>query len=534
MPTYADVVADVLAQSRIEYIFGVPGSLGSVELIEAAAKRDIRYILCSNESSAAVMAGTYGILRRRPGVCSTGVGPGAAAAVLGVTNNWLERAPSLILTDRYSDAQFRSLERQRVDQDLLYRPITKGTFKLAEDAAAVTLRRAVALAMEGRPGPVHVDLPYDVMLAQAPGSAFLPAPDGERHVARAGADHPGLRAAAREIARAQRPVLIAGLQVNRSGEAAERALLAFAERLGAPVFASPAAKGTMPEQHPLAAGTFRGRRGEQALLDKADLLILAGYDPVEIFAPGGWSHPQPVVMLDEVPHLADLIRPRVEVVARLADSLEVLSRAVSPCRGWDTEEVESYRKMCRAPLHPRAGGAMMPGAVIRVAREELPDNGILTADAGNHKVLAGDIWEGRRPLGYHSSNGLGSMAVGLPAALAAKLAEPETPVICLTGDGGFLMRLGDLEVAARERIPVVVIVFNDGWLSTIKLKQDDRGFRRLGTRFGACDFVSVAKGLGCEAARVESERALKDALAQALASWRPWVIDAVISPDGYA
>ncbi|MBI2132713.1 MAG: thiamine pyrophosphate-binding protein, partial [Candidatus Tectomicrobia bacterium] len=224
MPTYADVVASVLAEARIEYIFGVPGSLSSVELIEAAAKRGVRYILCSNESSAAVMAGTYGIFRRRPGVCSTGVGPGAAAAVLGATHNWLERAPCLILTDRYSDAQFRRLERQRVDQDLLYRPVTKGTFKVGADSAAVTMRRALALAMEGRPGPVHVDLPYDVMLAQAPEGALAPAPDGERHIARAGADHPGLQAAAREIARAQRPALIAGLQVNRSGEAAERAL----------------------------------------------------------------------------------------------------------------------------------------------------------------------------------------------------------------------------------------------------------------------------------------------------------------------
>ncbi|MEK6709703.1 MAG: thiamine pyrophosphate-binding protein [Nitrospinota bacterium] len=533
MPTYADVVAGVLAEAQVEFIFGVPGSLSSVELIEAASQRGIRYILCSNESSAAVMAGTYGIFRRRPGVCSTGVGPGAAAAVLGVTNNWLERAPCLILTDRYSDPQFRQLQRQRVDQDLLYRPITKGTFKLAAGAAATTMRQAIRLAMAGRPGPVHVDLPYDVMLAQAPEGASSPAPEGERHIARAGADHPGLQAAAGEIARAQRPVLIAGLQVNRSGEAAERALRALAERLGAPVFNSPAAKGAFPEQHPLAAGTFRGRKEERALLGKADLLVLAGYDPVELFAPGFWDYPQPVVMLDEVPHLEDLIRPQVEVVAHLADSLEVLSRSASPCRGWDTEEVESYRRMIRAPLHPRGSG-LMPGAVIRIAREQLPDRGILTADAGNHKVLAGDLWEARRPQGYLSSNGLGAMAVGLPAALAAKLAEPAAPVVCMTGDGGFLMRLGDLEVAAREKIAVVTIVFNDGWLSTIKLKQDERRFARRGTSFAPCDFVSVAKGLGCEASRAATERELQEALPRALASGRPWVIDAVISPEGYA
>jgi len=187
LPTYADVAAAVLADARIEYIFGVPGSLSSVELIDAAARRGIRYVLCSNESSAAVMAGTYGVLKNRPGVCSTGVGPGAVAAVHGVANCWLERAPCLILTDRFSDAEFRRQQRQRIDQDLLYRPITKGTFKLAPDSAAVTLRRAIALAMEGRPGPVHVDLPYDVMLAEAAEANFPPKESGARFSARAGA-----------------------------------------------------------------------------------------------------------------------------------------------------------------------------------------------------------------------------------------------------------------------------------------------------------------------------------------------------------
>lgn len=532
MATYADVVAAALHAAGVELIFGVPGSLSSVELIEAARKRGLRYVLCSNESSAAVKAGTYGIMTGRPGVVSTGVGPGAAAVLHGVANNHLERAPCLVLTDRFSDAQFRRQGRQKLEQDRLFRPITKGTFQLARDNAAATIRRALALAAQPRPGPVHVDLPYDVMLADAEERDFPPKENPQRYAGRTGSAHPGVSAAVAAIAEARNPIVIAGLQVNRSGREAEAQFVRFAERLGAPVLASPAAKGALPENHPLAMGTFRGAPSERELIDKSDLLILVGFDTVEVFAPGGWDYPQRVVNLDEVAHLDDLIRPEVEVVAHLADILRELSARVPSAHAWNTEEMDSYKKMRQAALFP-GGEGLMPGAVIRIARECLPDDGIMTADAGSHKVLANDIWETRRPRGYLTSSGLGSMAVAMPAAMAAKMTEPAAPVLCLTGDGGFLMRIGDMEVAVRERVPFVVVVFNDGYLNLIKIKQDNRSFPRLGTEFRDSDYAAVAKGLGCAGVRVHTERGLEDALRRAFASSQPWVIDAVINPDGY-
>src|SRR5690606_30795574 len=147
---------------------------------------------------------------------------------------------------------------------------------------------------------------------------------------------------------------------------------------------------------------------------------------------------------------------------------------------------------------------LMPGAVIRLTRERLPDNGILTVDAGQHKVVTSDLWETRRPRGFHTSSGLGSMAVSLPAALAAKLCEPDAPVVCFTGDGGLLMRAGDLETAVRERLSIVVVVFNDRSLNMIKIQQDRRGFSRTGTAFAPdTDFSAVARGFGWQATRVD-------------------------------
>jgi acetolactate synthase-1/2/3 large subunit len=530
MPTYADVVAATLAEAGIEYVLGVPGSLSSVELIEAAAKRGVRYVLTSNESSAAVMAGVYGTLRNRPGVLSTGVGPGAVAAVAGVTHCYLERVPALVLTDRYGDAEYARLSRQRVDQPAVFRAITKASYTLTRENAAATIREGISMAMSGRQGPVHVDLPYDVMLAEAPESAF-DVPTGVSD-AQVRVDDVALQRALDAINGARRPVLIAGLQVNRAGSAAEDAFVRLAERLNAPVFASLAAKGTLPEGHALAAGTFRGVAAESVLIDKADLIVLAGFDPVEIFTPGIWRYDAPVICIDELPVTDAPYRPAIEAIGPLAPSLDYLAERVTPSTGWDREAIDAYRDARRQPV-PQNGAALPPAAVVRLARDHLPDDGIVTVDAGQHKVLVSDMWETRRRRGFLTSSGLGSMAVALPAAIAAKLLEPSAPVLALMGDGGFLMRVGDLETAVREQLPIVVVVFNDRTLNLITIQQQSRGYERRGVDFADADFAAVARGFGFEAERVATEQALDEALATAFASNRPWLIDALIDPDGY-
>ncbi|HWC28806.1 MAG TPA: thiamine pyrophosphate-binding protein, partial [Dehalococcoidia bacterium] len=384
MTTYADVVAATLKRARIEYIFGVPGSLSSVELIEAAAKQDIHYILCSNESSAAAMAGVYGVMKHRPGVVSTGVGPGAAAAVHGAAHLMLERAPVLLLTDRFTDAEYLRLPRQRVDQPLMFAAVTKGSFTLSTLDTAKTLQRAIDLAMAGRQGPVHVDLPYDMMQAEA-SEADLPAEGAaQRFAATAGEGSEGLGALIAAIEGATRPALIAGLQVNRAGEGAEAEFVRLAEKLGVPVMATLSAKGTLPEHHPLAAGTFRGVPSEKALLGDADLLVLVGVDPIEIFN-SNWHYSAPVTVLDEVPYTEGPYRPAIEVVASLEGSLRALTAAVTPHSGWNREDIDAYNQQRDAALRP-TGPGLQPAAVIRIARERLPEDGILTVDAGQHKV----------------------------------------------------------------------------------------------------------------------------------------------------
>jgi acetolactate synthase I/II/III large subunit len=528
MVTYADVIAKLLAEAGIEYIFGMPGSRASVELIEAARKQGLQYILSNNESAAAVMAATYGVLQHRPGVCSTGVGPGATNAVNGVAHAHLERAPMLLFTDCYPAEVYRHLPRQRVDQVELFHAITKGSFPIADDCAERSTHRALQLAMDGRPGPVHLDLPDDVMQHEATGlPETIPCQrwDGAPHP-----DSPAMHSLATTIRQASRPMLVGGLGINRNQ--AEPQLLRLAETLQAPVLLTVSAKGSVSDSHPLCGGTLMGSEAPHELLASSDLIITIGVDVVEFFEPGQWPYHQKLVNIDTVPHMDGLFQPVQELVGDIRASLEAFIPLLSPCSGWRREEITSFRQRQR-PLVSSSGTRLLPGPALDILRALLPEDTILTTDAGQHKVFASRLWTCQHPLSYLTSSGLGTMGVALPIAIATKLVRPHHPVVALTGDGGFLMRVSELETARRANVPIVIIVFNDGCLNLIKMKQERQGYPVLGSQFAPVDYVRISEGFGFRAICVESEAALRDAVPHVMTSGEPWVIDARIDPEGY-
>ena len=528
MVTYADVIAKLLADTGIEYIFGMPGSRASVELIEAARKQGIHYVLSNNESAAAVMAATYGVLQRRPGVCSVGVGPGATNVVNGVAHALLERAPLLLFTDRYPDDLYRHLPRQRVDQEQLFRPITKGTFPIADDSAARSVQRALHLAMEGRPGPVHLDLPDDVMQHEAAG---LPEPQpAQRWYGAVSADHPAVQSLAATISGATRPIIIAGLGVNRS--ACEARLQTLVETLQAPVVCAVSAKGSIADDHPWCGGTFMGSEASHELVAQSDLILTLGLDVVELFEPGRWPYHQRVLNIDSVPHQDGLFHPTQELIGDIGAALQALTPLLTPCGGWRPADLVAFRQR-QQPAASASGIRLSPAAALRIMRQVLPRDTILTTDAGQHKVYASRLWECYQPLDYLTSSGLGTMGVALPIAIATKLVRRHRPVVALTGDGGFLMRVSELETARREGLPIIIVIFNDGYLNLIKIKQERQGYAVLGSQFAPVDYAQVSTGFGFQAVRVDSEAALHDALQQAVTSGEPWVIDTLIDPEGY-
>jgi acetolactate synthase-1/2/3 large subunit len=227
-----------------------------------------------------------------------------------------------------------------------------------------------------------------------------------------------------------------------------------------------------------------------------------------------------------------LFQPGQELVGDIRMSLEALHPLLAPCSGWRHDEIAAWRQRQR-PQVPSRSTSLLPGAALDILRATLPEETILSTDAGQHKVFASRMWTCQQPLSYLTSSGLGTMGVAIPIAITAKLVRPRQPVVALTGDGGFLMRVSELETARRANVPIVVVIFNDGCLNLIKMKQERQGYPALGSEFAPVDYVRVATGFGFQAACVESETALRDVIQQAMTSGEPWVIDARIDPAGY-
>jgi acetolactate synthase-1/2/3 large subunit len=331
------------------------------------------------------------------------------------------------------------------------------------------------------------------------------------------------------IQQATHPIVVAGLGINRNQS--EPQLLHVAETLRAPVLLTVSAKGSVSDSHPLCGGTLMGSESPHELLASSDLIITIGVDVVEFFEPGHWPYHQKLVNIDTVPHMDGLFQPVQELVGDIRASLEALTPLLSPCSGWRGEAITSFRQRQR-PQVSSSSTRLLPGPALDILRALLPADTILTTDAGQHKVFASRLWTCQHPLSYLTSSGLGTMGVAIPIAIATKLVRPHQPVVALTGDGGFLMRVSELETARRANVPIVIVMFNDGCLNLIKMKQERQGYPVLGSQFAPVDYVRVSEGFGFRAACVESEAALRAAVPHAMASGEPWVIAARIDPEG--
>jgi acetolactate synthase-1/2/3 large subunit len=372
-------------------------------------------------------------------------------------------------------------------------------------------------ALEPPRGPVHLDLSAADAAAPADPAEVSPA---TREAALGG----HLDAVLRLLAGARRPALVAGVQARNAAAAA--ALARLADRLACPVLTTYKAKGVYADGAARHAGLFTGARSEAPWLADCDLLVLYGVDPVELVA-SPWPYDMAVLELAEAE-----IRPHyTEIVAAAFGPLPALAQAAAEAArpaNWPTDP-----SPLALPELEGEGDGLSPHAVARAAVAAAPAGTRLTIDAGAHMLPAMALWPARAPFDVQISNGLSTMAFALPAAIATALAEPGVRVLAITGDGGLSMCLGELATAARERVPVTVLVFNDGALSMIDLKQQQRGFASRGVRTAALDFARIAEGAGCRAARADDRAALERALAQAFSGDGPMLIDARVDPSGY-
>ena len=529
MPTVADILIDGLCRAGVQRIFGVPGGGSNLELLEAARAAGLPFVLCHQESSACVMAAVTGELTGAPGAVLSTLGPGVSASATGLAHAFLDRSPLIYLSDRHPSAALAFTTHQAFDHAAFLTPIVKGSVTVTAESASHWIAHAAQLALKEPRGPVHLDLPADVASQAAVpfAASVLPTPVPQPSAA-------DLDTAAAMIRRAKRPVVLVGLQC-RGGDA--KWLRAFCEALPAPVLATYKAKGALPDPHPLALGIFTGGALEEPVVGRADLIITFGLDTVEMI-PRRWSYDAPVLSLLRAPSGASAgggsyLTPALELVGNLGLILEELApRLREHHADWDVVEVDRLRRERQRALEIAVPG-LAPHRIVQIAREYTPAGTIATADAGAHMFQAAEYWQAVSPGEFLISNGLATMGFALPAAIAAQLVYPERRVLCLTGDGGFMMVASELETMVRLRLPITVIVFNDAALSLIEVKQEQKGYAGASMRYLGPDLVALAKSFGVAARAAKDEAAFTGALVAAQGEAGPLLIDARIDPSGY-
>ena len=539
------LVARVLAEAGIEYVFGISGGhTGRIVQGLAQVQNQVRMVTVREELLAGVMAEVYGRLTRRPGVM-IGQGPWVLGnGLIGTLEAFLSSSPMLLLTD-FSDAPRFTLHApyQQATGDYgswdarrAFGGVTKQVMQAQEPVAAVQATQlAIKHAMAGQPGPVAVLFGHDALAGSvAPDSQPVlyptryylpPAPPP--------ADPAQIAAAAERILAAERPVIVAGNGV-RIAQAYEQ-LRDLAETAGMPVATTAAGKGCFAETHPLALGVFGtfGTAAANACLGEADLVLVVGsklspsdtaWENTKLLDPTR----QVFVQIDIEPRHASWNFPAETVV--LGDAAQILGELCEAVRSRaDGRREAATRRVARhreahgffdAPAYNADDKPILPQRVIGELMRNLPENGIVTCDAGENRILMTHFYQTKAPGGFLQAAGSGPMGFGIPAALAAKLVHPDRPVVAVCGDGGFAMTMNGLMTALEHDIPIVVVVFNNralGWVL--------HGSGPFAAEFNDFDHAAIARAMGCRGQRVEDPAALGPALQEALGARVPTVID---------
>lgn len=526
MAQNTDLIVRMLRKAGVTEGFGIPSG-NVLPLMEAMRAGGMRFVLTAHEGSAGFAADVTGRMTGRPGFCIATHGPGATNLATGVGCAWLDRSPLIALTCNIPTAQFGRRVQMHIAHHDFFAPITKASLKLRAGSIAQTVAHAIRLALSEPMGPVHLDLPEDVALAScdedeveiAPPARLPPPPDA------------ALREAARLIAAAKKPIAIIGAAAMRM--TAPGLLRQFIDRHRMPFATTAMAKGLVSEDHPLSLGCIeRARRQVQrGFLQGADLIVGLGYDTIEVEYEA-WIGKLPLLHVDiERADTDGSVQIAHEVVGDLDAAIAALARAAPNGGGWSLADIARHRERFQSSLRPPSNG-FTPHQAIDVVRRVLPRDGVLAFDVGAHTHQIASQWPayGRRE--FLLTNGWSSMGFGLPAAIAAKLARPDLPVVAILGDGCFQMTCGELAVARRLGLALPVVVLDDRWLALIKVKQERRDYPYFGTEIDTV--APPAHYFGVPAFAAQNPTELEAALRRALAAPAPTVIEAAVDAAHYS
>jgi len=524
----ADLIIATLKANGVTRGFGIPSG-NVLPLMEAMRQGGVEFVLTAHEGSAGFAADVTGRMTGAPGLCIATLGPGATNLATGIGGAFLDRSPMIAITCNVNTDQLGRRIQMWVDHHALFKPITKATLKLEPGCVAETVTQAIALALSEPKGPVHLDLPEDVALAATNEERAPPAQARKL----ATAPDAALARAAELIAATKRPIAILGATAMRVAD--PQLLRNVIERHNLPFATTTMAKGMIDEDHPLSLGCIERacRQVQRKFLRSADLIIGLGYDTVEVEYEA-WIGDRPLLQIDIEP--VD-VAPSVKLVHQVSGdfdaSLARLNAFPAAANQWNAAMLAEHRQSFQAALRP-AAKSFTAHAAIDAVRRALPRAGLIAFDVGAHTHQIASQWRAHAPKTFHITNGWSSMGFGLPGAIAAKLARPDLPVVCLLGDGCFQMTCGEVATAKRLGITLPVVVLDDRWLALIKVKQIRRQFPLYGTELQAEAYREPpAHYFGVPAVAANTADALEAAVKTALTANSPTVIEAVVDSEHY-
>lgn len=522
-------VVESLINHHVDYVFGIPGAKidGVFNELEDQGPE---LIVTRHEQNAAFMAQAIGRITGEPGVVIATSGPGASNLATGLVTATAEGDPVLAIAGQVKRSDLLKLTHQSMDNAALFQPITKYSAEIQDpETISEVIANAYRMAKSSKKGASFISIPQDVVDAPVQGNVIKPLSDPK--LGSASADD--IRYLAERIREAKLPVLLVGMR--GSSEKETLAIRQLVGKTALPVVETFQAAGVISrelEAHFFGrVGLFRNQPGDM-LLKRSDLVIAIGYDPIEYEA-RNWNAEKDarIIVIDEAPAEIDpFMQPERELIGDISATLDLLTGSLEPQQV--SEDAKEYLASLQAELTERdivqskgEAGILHPLEVINTLQSKVTDDMTVTVDVGSHYIWMARHFRSYEPRHLLFSNGMQTLGVALPWAISAALVDPNTQIVSVSGDGGFLFSAQDLETAVRKKLNIVHLIWNDGHYNMVEFQEKMKYQRASGVDFGPVDFVKYAEAFGAKGIRATSVEELEKALEEGFATEGPVIID---------
>ena len=522
-------VVESLINHHVDYVFGIPGAKidGVFNELEDQGPE---LIVTRHEQNAAFMAQAIGRITGEPGIVIATSGPGASNLATGLVTATAEGDPVLAIAGQVKRSDLLKLTHQSMDNAALFQPITKYSAEIQDpETISEVIANAYRMAKSSKKGASFISIPQDVV--DAPVECNIIKPLSDPKLGSASADD--IRYLAERIREAKLPVLLVGMR--GSSEKETLAIRQLVEKTALPVVETFQAAGVISrelEAHFFGrVGLFRNQPGDM-LLKRSDLVIAIGYDPIEYEA-RNWNAEKDarIIVIDEAPAEIDpFMQPERELIGDISATLDLLTGSLEPQQV--SEDAKEYLASLQAKLterdivqSKREAGILHPLVVINTLQSKVTDDMTVTVDVGSHYIWMARHFRSYEPRHLLFSNGMQTLGVALPWAISAALVRPNTQIVSVSGDGGFLFSAQDLETAVRKKLNIVHLIWNDGRYNMVEFQEKMKYQRASGVDFGPVDFVKYAEAFGAKGIRATSVEELEKALEEGFATEGPVIID---------